>query len=86
MTKATISSKGQIAIPKSVRDRLNFKPGTELAIGIEGETLVIQRLVRDSAGWQTMRGMASTGPSLTKALEEEHAAELALEDAHLQGH
>ena len=32
MTKATISSKGQIAIPKAVRQRLNLKAGTEISI------------------------------------------------------
>ncbi len=86
MTKATISSTGQIVIPKAVRDRLNLKPGTEVAIGIEGETLVMRRLVRHDAGWHTMRGLVSNGPSLTEALEEEHAAELAREDIRLQGH
>src|SRR5258708_5871303 len=57
MTKATISSKGQIAIPKAVRDRLNLKAGTELVIDVQGEDLVMKRLVRDFPNWRTMRGM-----------------------------
>jgi AbrB family looped-hinge helix DNA binding protein len=81
MTKATISSKGQIAIPKAIRERLNLKPGTQVAIDVHGETLVMKRLVSDFPDWRTMRGMVRTGPSLTQALAEEHAAELAREDA-----
>jgi AbrB family looped-hinge helix DNA binding protein len=34
MTKATISSKGRIAMPKAVRDRLRLKPGTEIAMDV----------------------------------------------------
>jgi AbrB family looped-hinge helix DNA binding protein len=37
MTKATISSKGQLAIPKAVRQRLNLKAGTEVTIDVQGE-------------------------------------------------
>ncbi len=85
MTKATISSKGQIAIPKAVRERLNLKPGTEISIDVQGESLVMKRLVRDFPDWRTMRGMVKTGGSLTKALEAEHRAEFAREDAKFKG-
>lgn len=81
MTKATISSKGQIAIPKSVRERLNLRPGTQVAIDIKGESLVMKRIVSGFPDWRTMRGMAGPGPSLTEALEEEHRAELDRDDA-----
>ena len=37
MTKATISSDGQIAIPKAIRERLNLTPGTELTIDVQGD-------------------------------------------------
>ena len=86
MTKATISAKGQVSIPKTIRDRLNLKPGTQVAIDVQGEQVVMKRLVSDLPDWRTMQGMVRTGPRLTAALEEEHAAELALEDARLQGH
>jgi AbrB family looped-hinge helix DNA binding protein len=83
MTTATISSKGQIAIPKAVRDRLNLKAGTELIIDVQGEALVMKRLVREFPDWRTMEGMAGEGDSLTKALEEERAAENAYYDARI---
>jgi AbrB family looped-hinge helix DNA binding protein len=75
MTTATISSKGQIAIPKAVRDRLNLKAGTEVAIEVQGESLVMKRVVPAFPDWRTMRGMSKGAGSLTKALEEERAAE-----------
>ena len=84
MTKATISSKGQIAIPKAVRERLNLKAGTEVSIDVHGEALVMRRLVRDHPIWRTMQGMVRGGESLTQSLEAEHRAEMAREDARLR--
>jgi AbrB family looped-hinge helix DNA binding protein len=84
MTKATISSKGQIAIPKAVRQRLNLKAGTEVSFDVQGEALVMRRLVRSFPDWHTMQGMVRGGESLTRALEDEHRAELARDDARLQ--
>ena len=85
MTKTTVSSKGQIAIPKAVRERLNLKAGTEVSIDVQGETLIMKRLVRNYPDWRTMQGMVRGQRSLTQALEAEHRAELAREDATLQG-
>jgi AbrB family looped-hinge helix DNA binding protein len=84
MTKTTISSKGQISIPKAVRERLNLKAGTEISIDVQGEALVMKRLVRNYPDWRTMQGMVRGGASLTQALEAEHRAELAREDVKLQ--
>ncbi len=85
MTKTTVSSKGQIAIPKAVRDRLNLKPGTQLAIDVLGESLVLKRVVPEFPDWRTMRGMARGGESLTKALMEERAADKAHDEARIKG-
>ena len=84
MTKATISSKGQIAIPKAVRERLNLKVGTEISIDVQGEALVMKRLVRNFPDWRTMQGMVRGGESLTQALEAEHRAEIARDNARLE--
>ena len=51
-------------------------------IDVEGETLVMKR-VGQLPDWRTMRGMAKEGESLTKALEEERAAENAHYDARI---
>jgi len=83
MTKTTISPKGQIVIPKAVRERLNLKAGTQVSIDVQGEALVMKRLVPSYPDWRTMRGMAKGGESLTQALMEERAAELAHDHARI---
>lgn len=84
MIKATISSTGQIAIPKAVLDRLNLKSGTEISIDVQGESLVMKRLAGELPDWRTMQGMVKGGDSLTQALEAEHRAELIRDDDKLQ--
>lgn len=39
MMKATLTSKGQLTIPKEVRDRLGLKPGDRLAFDFEGDAI-----------------------------------------------
>jgi AbrB family looped-hinge helix DNA binding protein len=83
MTKATISSKGQIAIPKAVRERLRLKAGTQVSIDVRGEALVVKRMAKGLPDWRTMEGMARGGESLTKALLEERAADVARDHARI---
>ena len=61
-------------IPKAGRERLNLKAGTQVSIDVQGEAL-------SYPDWRTMRGMARGGESLTQALMEERAAELAHDHA-----
>ena len=79
-----MSSKGQIAIPKAVRERLNLKAGTEVEIDVQGQTLIMKRVVSKFPDWRTMRGMSKGTESLTKALEEDRAAEQAHYDARIK--
>ena len=85
MTKTTMSSKGQIAIPKKVREKLNLKAGTEISIAVQGESLVLKRLVRDYPDWHTMRGMLRNGADLLEDLTADRAAEIGRDNARLQG-
>ena len=84
MTKATISSKGQIAIPKTIRDRLNLIPGTQVALDVQGEQIVMRRLVPEFPDWRSMRGMFKGSGIRLDDLAKERAAELAHDDARLQ--
>jgi AbrB family looped-hinge helix DNA binding protein len=85
MTTTRISPEGQIVIPKAVRERLNLKAGTQISIDVQGESMVMKRLVGNYPDWRTMEGMARGGESLTQALMEERAAEKAHDDARVQG-
>ena len=80
---ATLSSKGQIVIPKEIRDRLNLKPGTKLDLDVQGEKVVLKRVVPEYSDWRTMRGMLKTddGVSLVDLMMEDTAFELEREEA-----
>jgi len=43
--KSTVSEKGQVTIPKSLRDSLAIRPGTELDFVEENGALVARRVV-----------------------------------------
>jgi AbrB family looped-hinge helix DNA binding protein len=84
MIKATISSKGQISIPKPIRDRLNLKPGAEVTLEVRGEQVIMKRLGSEFPDWRTMRGMFRGTGNLLDDLAEERASELTREDARLK--
>ncbi len=42
MIKTKVSSKGQVVIPKEVRDKLGIKPGTILNVSVEGKRIVLE--------------------------------------------
>ncbi len=42
MAKTRLSSKGQVIIPKSVRDRHGWRPGVELEVEDHGDVVVLR--------------------------------------------
>jgi len=40
--KTVISSKGQVVIPKPVREKLGLKPGLQLEISVEGDRIILK--------------------------------------------
>ena len=52
MQRVTLSSKGQIAIPKSVRDRLNLVEGTKLTLEVRGPEIILSK----EPAWRKLRG------------------------------
>ena len=40
-----VGAKGQIVIPKDIRDRLGLHPGTEVEFALDGERVVVARRV-----------------------------------------
>ncbi len=48
MIKARVTSKGQITIPKEIRDRLGLRPGDEVEFVEDAEGMRIQKEVAES--------------------------------------
>lgn len=69
--QATITSKGQVTVPKAVRDRLNLRPGDKLEFLLEDGDAV--RLVPVTAPLSMLKGMVPA-PGRTVSLEEMEAA------------
>jgi AbrB family looped-hinge helix DNA binding protein len=55
MEQVTISSKGQIAIPKSIRDEMNLSEGTKLTVEVRGHEIVLSK----EPAWKKLRGAAA---------------------------
>jgi AbrB family looped-hinge helix DNA binding protein len=53
--QVTVSSKGQIAIPKAVRDRLNLSEGAKLTIDVRGQEIVLSK----EPVWKKLHGAAA---------------------------
>jgi AbrB family looped-hinge helix DNA binding protein len=76
MLKAKLSSKGQIRIPKAVREKLDLREGTEVSILVQGQNVILQKIVpRD---WRRWSGRFPNS-GLLEALEKEHRDEVLLD-------
>jgi AbrB family looped-hinge helix DNA binding protein len=62
MELVTVSSKGQIAIPKAVRDALNLSEGTKLTVEVRGQRIVLSK----EPGWKKLQGAAAGTGLLTE--------------------
>jgi AbrB family looped-hinge helix DNA binding protein len=66
-------AKGQVVIPKQIREALRIVAGAKLYIGMEGKKVVLYPLPTDPIG--ALCGIPKGGPSLTKALLEDRKQE-----------
>ena len=57
MEKVTVSSKGQIAIPKAVREALNLSEGTKLTLEVRGQEIVLSK----KPAWRKLQGAGAGG-------------------------
>jgi AbrB family looped-hinge helix DNA binding protein len=74
MEKVTVSSKGQIAIPKQVRDALNLSAGTKLTLEVRGQEIVLSK----GAAWKKLQG---AGRDMKKEFADFRKEERELEDS-----
>jgi AbrB family looped-hinge helix DNA binding protein len=66
-------AKGQVVIPKEIRQALGIAPGTKLHVSVEGKKIVLCLPLADPI--EALCGIAKGGPSLTKALLEDRKQE-----------
>ena len=64
MVTVRVSSKGQIASPKAIREQVGLKEGAELAISVRGRDVIPRKVVDGS--WRRWRGVLKS----TYALQE----------------
>ena len=68
-----LSSKGQIAIPKAIRDQLGLRKDMRLSIAVEGRRIVLEPAPEGS--WEDLEGILKRTKVL-ELLEEEHRREI----------
>jgi AbrB family looped-hinge helix DNA binding protein len=76
----SLSSKGQIVIPKEIRDELGLREGDQLEIAIEGHRLVLRSISKEYPDWHTLQGafgpvQETTAEILAEGRQEEAAKE-----------
>jgi AbrB family looped-hinge helix DNA binding protein len=74
MVTAKTSSKGQLVIPKSIRDALHIKSGTLLELRVVADHIEIYPLPEDPVG--AFRGSLKGRESLANELISEHRKEV----------
>lgn len=85
MSATRVTSKGQVVIPKPVRERLRWTPGTRLAVEIIDDGSVRLALLDFADPIDSLYGCLKTAPRDPLAdLEAEHRAEIEA-DEHWQG-
>jgi antitoxin PrlF len=62
---ATVTAKGQITIPKAVRDQLGVKPGSKVDFRrtVEGRVEIVKLGAKPQSRFQKLRGSAGPGPT-----------------------
>jgi AbrB family looped-hinge helix DNA binding protein len=78
MTTATISSKGQIVIPKNIRDALNMKPKQKVLFRVVKDHLELVPLPENPV--EAYCGIFKEGSSLVDALLKDRKEELKREE------
>ncbi len=67
-----VSSKGQIVIPKPIREQLKLDQGADLQISVEGDRVVLEK--SEPEDWRSLRG-SMKGSGLLESLMADRAWE-----------
>ena len=74
MLKARLSSRGQLALPKEVRDQLSLGEGTCLTVRVEGDEVILRKAM--TGDWREWEGRFK-GSNLLGDLARNRRKELA---------
>ena len=77
---ATMSSKGQLTVPKEIRETLGLKEGTKFSVTIENGNVVARPKNRSIMELAGILGKAPSGKSLTIEEMDEAIGEMLGED------
>jgi AbrB family looped-hinge helix DNA binding protein len=84
-----IGLKGQVVIPKAIRDRIGIRPGDEVAFDSDGDEVRIRRVADVATQQQTqikaLRGVWAGDGAGTDALVAERRREREVEERKAQG-
>ena len=77
----TVSSKGQMVIPASIREAMGIEPGTRVAVRQEGDRVILepQTLAAKLRILKQLRGYTAGGPSMCEMLLEDRRREREIE-------
>lgn len=56
MEQVAVSCKGQIVIPKQIREALNLTDGSKLTLEVRGQEIVLSK----GGGWRKLQGAEAT--------------------------
>ncbi|HHY38758.1 MAG TPA: AbrB/MazE/SpoVT family DNA-binding domain-containing protein [Clostridia bacterium] len=74
METVTLSSKGQLVLPKSIRDRLSLSPGGRLMVSLVDGKVVLEPIYEKTRpGWRKWGGALRGEPLLTEHMAEHNA-------------
>ena len=62
---STVTSKGQVTIPKDIRDKLDVKEGDKIIFQANGNQITIKKVPRDKLSDILLRATPLPEPSLT---------------------
>lgn len=80
MHVSSVSSRGQVVIPKHLRDKLNIKPNSRIVFSEMQGRLLLSVLPADPV--QDARGMLKKTTPLTELMRQNRKEELARETRH----
>jgi AbrB family looped-hinge helix DNA binding protein len=80
---ATLTSKGQLTLPKEIRDRLNLSPGSILDFQIQPDNTITARHVQPDA--RRLRGLLKSPHAVPTVEQMDEAVSQHLREKHRRG-